>query len=120
MDTSICKLYWDNFFLHYILFGFIGSLIATLIILIPRNFLKSKFWLKSSLIFILVNLSSCSIERVLNLKCQLKLFGYVSDDPGDIGIVFITLPIFLVCMIGGLTILFWKKKRLALQVGNSK
>ncbi len=111
MSISTCKIFWENDFLHYLFFGFIGPLLAVLLIFSLHKFLKIKYWLKSSLIYIFINLTSCTVGREANIGCQIKLFGEVGTSPGDIGIVVVTLPLFLICFFLGMITIFFHKKR---------
>jgi|GEM_PF-5832761 len=112
MNINACKIFWENDFLHYILFGFIGPFLAVLLIFAIQKSLKTKYWLKTSFIFILINFASCTLEREANIGCQIKLFGSVSDDPGDIGVILLTLPLFIICSLVCIFIIFQIKGKL--------
>ncbi|WP_413288152.1 hypothetical protein [Bdellovibrio sp. HCB337] len=110
MIEAICRTYWESDFVHYVLFGFLGPLVGTILMLILRKKIKANYWLKASAVFFIVNLSSCAASWKANTGCQIHLFGEVSDDPGDIGVVFMTFPLFVLCFFGGLAIAFWFKE----------
>ncbi len=110
MLDFLCRTYWDNHFVHYFLFGILGPCIGLLAVVIFRKNLKARYWLKALSIFLLVNLSSCAVSWKANTGCQLHLFGEVGDDPGDVGVVLVTIPIFLICFAVALGLLFYVRK----------
>lgn len=97
MIQAICQTYWDSIFFGYFFFGFIGPLVSVITIYFIRNRIRSRFWLKSLSIFSMLNLSSCIASAKVHFGCQRLLFGEIDTSPGDVGIIMLTLPLFLVC-----------------------
>lgn len=112
MSTNICKIYLNEnvlgIFLHYFLFGFIGPLLAVLLIISLHKFLKSKYWRKSLLIYFFINLTSCAIGGWVGGGCEPD-DGF-SSSPGDLGIVMFTLPVFFLFFFGGIITIYFHKK----------
>lgn len=115
MDT-LCRFYLNDFFTHYILFGIIGPIVSVILIFLLRHRLNSNFWVKTSAILFFVNFIFFMASIEINGECQIRLFGEIADDPGDVGLGIITLPVFTFSMFLALIVLFliWLK-RLKLQ-----
>ena len=111
--TEFCKFHWDNFFLHYIFWGIIGPIICIVLSFFVAKKLFPKFWIKALLLITSVNLVTCTIgNKTLNF-CEISIFGEINDDPGDIGIVFMTFPIWIICCAAALIVIYfiYRKKR---------
>jgi hypothetical protein len=107
---SICSIYWNNEFFHYFLFGFLGPLLGLISgwFLIKR--FKVKFWPKALAVITFLNLGSCEVSHLMNVGCQELMFGEVDSDPGDIGVIAITIPIFFISLSLSLLLLYFLKR----------
>lgn len=88
----ICRVYWDVALLHYGLFPVLGPLLA---FLSARRFLPTRPLLALAA-FLVVNLLFAYLNIAASNASQLLLFGRVGDDPGDVGLVFVSLPLHFV------------------------
>lgn len=109
---ELCSFYWNNSVAHYFFFPVVGPALA---FLISYFCLKYSFKIPFALfvnVFILGVFAF--IFRASHFGCQMALFGRVNDEPGDIGIVFLSLPTFVVLAVVGLVSVFIvSKKKLA-------
>ena len=108
---DLCRFYFQDTFTHFFLFGFIGPLVSVVLIFLFRYELNCKIWLNAYVIFVLVNLTSCAVSFQTNTDCQIRLFGEVADDPGDVGLFFITTPIFFVSLSIAFVAMFFIERR---------
>ncbi|MBX7148733.1 hypothetical protein K1X76_06565 [bacterium] len=112
MTQFLCQSYWYNDFIHYYLFGFIGPLLAVICIWLLHKVISKNFLKFSLLIYFLINFGSCVASARLNIDCQILMFGYVCDDPGDIGVVALTLPLFVISFFLGIVAISFLSKKI--------
>lgn len=86
--------------MHYFVPAMFGPILVVGIIFLLRKKMTSFYAIKAFLIIAVVNLVSCSAGNKIWNECQLILFGEVDTDPGDVGVFFFTLPIFLFFFVG--------------------
>lgn len=110
--NELCQIWNENIFVHYVLFGVLGPIVSVITIFLIRNRIVAKYWPKALSIFTLLNLGSCVASGKIHFGCEKLLFGELNDDPGDIGIIMLTIPLFLICVVAGLIALHYIKKRL--------
>lgn len=93
---SICRLYWESFLLHYVLFPVGGPTLGFLVVCLARRLRKETGAFQLLLLLFIVLMSSLFIAFSAAFFCEVQMFGELSDDPGDVGLVLVSLPLWIV------------------------
>jgi hypothetical protein len=112
MVTSFCHGVWENSFLHYVLPAVLAPLLAIICVYAFHSYLSNLFWLKALSLFGAIDFVTFLSYAIIQDACVLSLFGDNSDDPGDIGIVMLTFPLFMLASLAAILLLFFIRKRL--------
>jgi len=92
---ALCRLYWESFVLHYALLPVGGPLLGFLFVRTGRA-RGAAGGPQLLLILFIVLVATLWLSFRAPFFCEARMFGELSDDPGDIGLIFVSLPLFLV------------------------
>jgi hypothetical protein len=106
MALAFCHVLWESFALHYVFPAVVAPLLAIIAVYALCSYLNNWFWLKALSLFGAINVITFLSYARMQGACELSLFGYVDDDPGDIGIVALTLPLLLLLSLVAILLLF--------------
>ncbi len=112
MVASFCHVLWENGFLHYILFAILGPFLGLVSVYLLRDQLMNRFWLKALPVFGVIDIATFLSYGIGEGACEVLIFGYRGDDPGDIGVVLLTMPLFLLTSLAAIGLLYIARTRM--------